>query len=145
MCCLFRCLFLFTELLTYWHRSCSFLYLVEVAKVNSTNPFYYYLVFCSTRLKFKIDLHHQSNPLNTIYVTRFFWCSHFFKFLVCSCSLLSFILFAGIKEGSSNWYCYFNFKKFIAMQMCHIFTLLVLLNGMVTSTKQYFVEALINC
>ena len=81
---LFWCLFLFIDLLTYWYRSCSFLYLAQVAKVNNNNPFYRYLVFCSTRLKFKKDLHHQSNTLNTTYVTRFFgvftfsnsWCVH---------------------------------------------------------------------
>ena len=84
VCCLFRCLFLFTDLLTYWYRSSSVLYLPQVAKVNSKNPFYCYLVFCSRRLKFKKYLHHQSNSLNTTFVTRFFavvtfsnsWCVH---------------------------------------------------------------------
>ena len=143
VCCSFRCLFLFTGLLTYWYRSCSFLYLAQVAKVNNNNPFYRYLVFCSTRLKFKKDLHHQSNPLNTIYVTRFFSVVTFSN-SVCSCSVLNLILLAGIKEGSSNWYCYFNFRTFVVMQLYHIFTLLVLLNGMDIFAKEYFVEALIN-
>ena len=66
------------------------------------------------------------------------------KFLVCPCSLLSLILFADIKDGSSNWSCYFNFRKFIVLQMYHIFTLLVLLNDMVIFAKEYFVEALID-
>ena len=75
---------LFVSMFVIIHWSCSVLYLPQVAKVNNKNPAYCYLVFCSARLKFKKDLHHQSNPLNTTYVTRFFgvvtfsnsWCVH---------------------------------------------------------------------